>query len=138
MVGASGGELGRLEKELGGLRQRARQLNTPDTFAQSAKLSRKAKKLEKEIKSLKARETAKANRLAKAVTISKWVLTLCITVFYWGRPLLALEERQCWPLQRSLRWPDLRADEDGAAGCRVSAFAFCLLVNNVINILWNA
>lgn len=148
-----------MKREILTLRREANALNSPDTFAQSAKLSRKAKALEKKLKHTMEKQAERNQFRSRAFMACKvrkrsyccyccccsnrlhthlvfflppfqWLTFATIVVLKWGSPMFQIDETiQLWPLTYVLKWPDLRVEG------MVSAFTFLLILNRVLSIV---
>ena len=93
-----------IQFEVANLKRQAKLLNNPDTFAQCAKLERKALALEKQLSRLQAQEsTAKSNYLLRVPGVMRTGGLLCVFVLSYRVPVaVALRSEWVWPFGRSL------------------------------------
>ena len=149
-----------MKREILTLRREANALNSPDTFAQSAKLSRKAKALEKKLKQTMEKQAERNQFRSRAFMACKvrklsyccccsnrlhthptsffvcllfpfqWLTFATIIALNWGSPMFQIDET----IQL---WPltyVLKWPDLRVEGM-VSAFSFLLILNRVLSIV---
>jgi hypothetical protein len=132
--------LGDLEKEVQRLKREASALNAPDTFSQSAKLARKAKALERELKLRKGRQERLRSTIHSTVSGLKWITMALVVAFMWGRPLVEFEAAwtNIWPVERLLRSPDCQATQGKITISTITALSLCgVIFRRVSSLLRN-
>ena len=82
-------------------------LNSPSTFAQSAKMVRQARAKEAQLKALKQRASVNERRLGLVVLAFRAVLYLLVLAAMWGRAAVTLPRGvSVWPISSLLALPD--------------------------------
>ncbi|WZN66626.1 hypothetical protein HKI87_16g81930 [Chloropicon roscoffensis] len=131
-----------LEEEIRSLRRQADALNAPSTFAQSAKLSRKARALEKELETKRATQAELSKTINRTVSGFKWLAVCLAVAATWGTPALVLDSSRVdlWPLSRVLRWPDCQGYDAGGVGSAqaVSTLVLCLALTRAASYVVSA
>lgn len=107
-----------MEAEIEDLKRQAKPLNTPDTFAQCAKLERKALALEKQAKALRKRsEDARGTFLLKLPGILRLLGFIFVFVLSWKVPAaVAVVPGWEWPFGRWLAMGTGRSAMPGLVG----------------------
>ncbi|BDA48566.1 hypothetical protein COCOBI_12-2460 [Coccomyxa sp. Obi] len=109
----------RLKAEAAHLNKQAERLSSPASFAQSAKLTRKAVAKEKEAATLQAQEEAiSGGRWVKAAQYTKTAVSLTLLLCLWGRPAVFVEPEALWPFSSLLG----RTHPTGLVGLSVVPF----------------
>ena len=95
-----------LDAEIADLKHRARELNTPDTFSQCAKLERRALALEKELTRVKELDAlAKSNYLLRLPSTFRGVAVAGLFILSFQHPIIStLRSSDVWPMGKWLRF----------------------------------
>ncbi|KAK9812785.1 hypothetical protein WJX72_003669 [[Myrmecia] bisecta] len=97
---------GKLQSEVAELQRQAARLSSPATFAQSAKLQRRAIAKEKEGELLQQwQERCERGWSSRLATLVKLALTVALAASCWGQPAAFINPEVMWPLGRWLAAP---------------------------------
>eukprot|EP00216_Chloropicon_sp_CCMP2111_P003877 CAMPEP_0198239008 /NCGR_PEP_ID=MMETSP1446-20131203/4535_1 /TAXON_ID=1461542 ORGANISM="Unidentified sp, Strain CCMP2111" /NCGR_SAMPLE_ID=MMETSP1446 /ASSEMBLY_ACC=CAM_ASM_001112 /LENGTH=137 /DNA_ID=CAMNT_0043921531 /DNA_START=3 /DNA_END=416 /DNA_ORIENTATION=+ len=127
-------EFEEIRSEIRDLKRKAEALNSPETFAESAKLTREVRALEKQLgKRVEARAIVKA-KAQNALSSFKWLLILVLIASTWKKPLVSLASDgglSLWPISILLKFPDCY----GIDGTVISTFWLCIAFHLMARIL---
>jgi len=102
---------GGAQREIRELLLRSETLNSPSTFAQSAKLVRQARAKETHLKAVKQRAALDSRRMGYVVLAFRSLLYLLALAAMWGRAAVTLPRGlSAWPLSFLLSLPDCRGE----------------------------
>lgn len=95
-----------LEAEMADLKRQAKDLNTPDTFSQCAKLERRALALEKELIRVRELDTlAKSSYLLRLPSTFRSVAVAGLFIISFQYPIISkLRPSDVWPMGKWLRF----------------------------------
>lgn len=118
-----------LDAELHAERARAHALNSPNTFVEYAKCTRRINRLEKELAALlhASNQGAAARSLAVFRKLQPY-LRLLVIVWFWNIPMFVFSHDVFWPASYWLRMPGWPSDSIGV----VAWTTICTAVANTI------
>jgi hypothetical protein len=118
-----------LDAELQQERARAHSLNSPDTFVEYAKATRRINRLEKDLAALQhAASTSAASRWLARFQRVQMLTRLLVIVWFWNIPMFVFDQDFFWPASYWLRSPGWPSDSLGV----VAWTTICTAVSNTI------